>query len=80
VIKKPRGLGGHSPRWAAEPEIIIIIIIIIIKQSHYMPGEAHRVPGGISVQISIQSAHEGDKVVSPKKMPRRNSWYSLYAT
>jgi hypothetical protein len=23
VIKKPRGRGGHSPRWAAEPEIII---------------------------------------------------------
>jgi hypothetical protein len=20
VIKKPRGRGGHSPRWAAEPE------------------------------------------------------------
>jgi hypothetical protein len=25
VIKKPRGWGGHSPRWAAEPEKIIII-------------------------------------------------------
>jgi hypothetical protein len=37
VIKKPRGRGGSSPRWAAEPEmmmmmmIIIIIIIIIMK-------------------------------------------------
>jgi hypothetical protein len=33
VIKKPRERGGHSPRWAAEPEKIIIItttIIIII--------------------------------------------------
>jgi uncharacterized membrane protein len=30
MIKKPRGRGGHSPRWAAKPEIIIIIIIIII--------------------------------------------------
>jgi hypothetical protein len=37
VIKKPRERGGHSPLWAAEPEmmmmmmmIIIIIIIIII--------------------------------------------------
>jgi hypothetical protein len=39
VIKKPRGLGGHSPRWAAEPEIIItiiIIIIIIIKHGNYV--------------------------------------------
>jgi hypothetical protein len=24
VIKKPRERGGHSPRWAAEPEKIII--------------------------------------------------------
>jgi hypothetical protein len=38
VIKKPRGRGGHSPRWAAEPEMMmmmmmmmIIIIIIIIQ-------------------------------------------------
>jgi hypothetical protein len=30
VIKKPRELGGHSPRWAAEPEIIIKIAITII--------------------------------------------------
>jgi hypothetical protein len=30
VIKKPRERGGHSPRWAAEPEKIIVIIIIII--------------------------------------------------
>jgi hypothetical protein len=26
MIKKPRKRGGHSPRWAAEPEKIIIII------------------------------------------------------
>jgi hypothetical protein len=25
VIKKPRGRGGHSPRWAAETEKITII-------------------------------------------------------
>jgi hypothetical protein len=25
VIKEPRERGGHSPRWAAEPEKIIII-------------------------------------------------------
>jgi hypothetical protein len=29
LIKKPRGRGGHSPRWATAPEKIIIIIIII---------------------------------------------------
>jgi hypothetical protein len=30
VITKPRGGGGHSPRWATEAEVIIIIIILII--------------------------------------------------
>jgi hypothetical protein len=30
VNKKPRGRGGHSPRWAAEPEMMMLIIIIII--------------------------------------------------
>jgi hypothetical protein len=26
VIKKPREIGDHSPRWAAEPEKIMIIV------------------------------------------------------
>jgi hypothetical protein len=30
VITKPRGRGGHRPRWAAEPEMMMIIILIII--------------------------------------------------
>jgi hypothetical protein len=29
VIKKPHERGGHSPRWAAEPEKIIIIIFFL---------------------------------------------------
>jgi hypothetical protein len=34
VITELRERGGHSPRWAAEPEKVIIIIIIIIGTIH----------------------------------------------
>ena len=64
-----------------QPYFWCMNIKVKVKQFHYSPGQALSVPAGGGSQISRQSAHEGDKVVSHTYRPplptRKYSWYSF---
>ena len=60
---------------------VCVRMLVFDSKSKAVPGWALRVPGGWGSQISIQSAHEGGKVISPTHRqplpPRKYTWYSL---